>query len=975
MTPQSRPPAYGRTVPLRLALTLPFIVLILVCSGLIGWFSLDNGRRAVFDVADQLREEVILRVEENLARFLEIPHEINAANAQALASGILDTQDPANRQRYFHSVVSTHPMIAYSFFGAPDGEFHGARWSSQGDVEVIHAGRDTGGASTYHSASPVGVPLEFRAAFQNFDPRARPWYRAGVQAGRAVWSEVYRHFVLKDLTLTASLPVYGAKGELRGVFGVDYALTNLHRFLQGIKVGRSGEVFLLERNGDLLAAASTPRAGYLVEKDGVFSRLKATQSGLPRIAAATRSLEGLPNGLAGIGKELTLEFEMDGQPQFLQVSAFNDGRGIDWLVVAVVAQSEFLGRIDANTRQTMAMICLAVLLAALSGFFMATWLTKPAERLARAAQGLSKGHWDQEIAIPKTREFRRLALAFRDMAGQLKESFDQLEAKNAEIADHNRTLELRVSSRTAELNHLNDRLRAMFEAIPGFIYVIDRDFRVVDVGAKMLKALDLTREQVLGRRCHEVFHATRSICGHCPLNDEENRNRAMAVPFQTQEDKAPWNSMMAYSSPILDSRGAVWGYIECLMDVSELKAAKEQADAASRSKSQFLANMSHELRTPMNGILGVLQLLKSTPLGDEQAEFVEMGLVALENLLNLINDILDLSKVEAGKMDILESRFQLEELCGSMSSIFKHQFDRNGVALVFDIAPDVPRVIQADATRLRQVLFNLVGNAAKFTEKGSVCIRIDCAGETQHGKARLLFSVSDTGIGIAKDQLSGLFQPFAQIDATLTRKHQGAGLGLSIVKRLVQLMGGDVSMESEPGRGTTIRFDILAGVPPREDAPAQDVPEPQRQPGEFPAGRRGLKILLVEDDVINKMTMERLLSKRGHQVVTAESGAEAIKILSREPFDCILMDMQMPDMDGVTATRLIRSSDGSAFDPLIHIIAHTAHAMAGDRERFLEAGLDNYLSKPVDMDALDRALEKVTPGRGADQRRPWAPLP
>ena len=963
MTPQdSSPRGEGRAISLRLALTLPFVVLILVSSGLIGWFSLNNGRRAVFDVAEQLREEVLRRVEENLTSFLAIPHELNAANAQALASGVLDMNDAANRQRYFYGVVSTHPMIAYSFFGAPDGEFHGARWSPAGDVELIHAGRNTGGASTYYAASPVGVPLEFRAAFKNFDPRTRPWYKAGVQAGGPIWSEVYRHFVLKDLTLTASLPVYDAKGALLGVFGVDYALTNLHRFLQGIKVGRTGEVFLLERNGDLLAAASTPPAGYLLEQNGVFTRVKATQSGLPRIAAATRRLEARPGGLAGIGEDHTLEFDADGKPQFLQVSAFNDGRGIDWLVVAVAPQSDFLGSIDANTHQTMVMIGLAVLLAAISGVFMATWLTKPVARLAQATHGLSQGRWDQDIAIPKTRELRRLALAFKAMAGQLKTSFDQLEANNAVIAEQNRTLELRVNSRTAELNHLNDRLRAMFEAIPGFIHVIDKDFNVVDVCDKMLKAVNLPREQVLGRKCHEVFHGLSSACGYCPLNDEVNRHRPVAVPLQALEGEQPWDSMMAYSSPILDAKGSVWGYIECLMDVSELKAAKEQADAANRSKSQFLANMSHELRTPMSGILGVLQLLQSTRLDAEQTEFVEAGLVALKNLLNLINDILDLSKVEAGKLDILESRFELRELCDSMASIFKDQFDRKGVSLAFDIEPGVPKVIQADVTRLRQVLFNLVGNAVKFTETGRVDIRIKASGEEQD-RLRLQFSVSDTGIGIPADRLSGLFQPFAQIDGSLTRRHQGTGLGLSIVKRLVELMGGTVGIESEFGRGATIRFDILVGVPQQQAGPEPASPEPQAAPAAPTAERRSLKILLVEDEAINKMTMARLLAKRGHEVVTVESGGAALELLSRDRFDCVFLDMQMPDMDGVAVTRLIRSSDGSSFDPHIHIIAHTAHAMAGDREKFLEAGLDDYLSKPVEVEALDRALERVMQGR------------
>ncbi|WP_243358061.1 ATP-binding protein [Fundidesulfovibrio terrae] len=966
----AEPPARGhdRTVPLRLALTLPFVLLILVCSGLIGWFTLDNGRMAVRDVAGQLRTEVLRRVEEHLTRFLAVPHQINAINAQALASGILDLGDPVNRSRYFYGVVATHPLIAYSFFGAPDGEFYGARRSPGGDVEVIHAGADTGGASVYHGASPVGDPLEFRAAFKNFDPRTRPWYKSGAQANGPVWSGVYRHFVLKDLTLTASLPVFGARGALLGVFGVDYALTNIHLLLRTITVGRSGEVFLVERSGELLAAAATPSSGLFSEKDGVTTRLKATQSGLPRIEAAARSLEAQPGGLAAIDKELTLEFDLDGRRQFLQATPFTDGKGIDWLIVAVAPESDFMGRIDANTRQTILMVIVAALLAASAGVIMAARLTRPVERLAKAAQGLSKGRWDLEMPTPNSREIKRLAQAFGSMASQLKASFGELQAKNDIIAEHNRTLELRVESRTAELNHLHDRLRAMFEAIPGYIHVIDKDFTVVDVCDKMLTAVGLTREEVVGRKCHQVFHNLPAACPHCPLTQEESRQAITARPSLPSEEALLGRAFMAYSAPILDEHGEIWGYIECLMDVSalraaqeELRQAKDQADAANHAKSEFLANMSHEIRTPMNGIFGMLQLLRTTPLDREQQEYVGTGLAALKNLLNLINDILDLSKVEAGKLDIVARPFSLPDLLRLMSGIFKEQLDEKGIALGFEIAPDVPRTVLADAARIRQVLFNLIGNAIKFTEKGRVDVRVQAGGEALQGQVRLFFRVSDTGIGIPQDRLADLFKPFTQIDGSLARKYQGTGLGLSIVKRLVELMGGEVRVESAVGVGTSMHFSILAGAPAQGSLPDEAPPQAETAGPTAAEPSSPLNILLVEDEAINQKAMERLLGKRGHAVVCAGSGEEALKILARQRFDCVLMDVQMPGMDGTQATRLIRSGEGSSLDPGVHIIALTANAMSGDRERLLSAGMDDYLSKPVELDALLQALGRVTP--------------
>jgi signal transduction histidine kinase/CheY-like chemotaxis protein len=977
---QAEPSARGhdRTVPLRLALTLPFVLLILVCSGLIGWFALDNSRKAVLDVAGQLRTEVLRRVEEHLARYLAVPHEINAANALALSSGILDLHDPVNRGRYFYGVVATHPLIAYSFLGEPDGEFSGARRSPEGEVELIHAGADTGGASVYHAASHLGDPLEFRAAFKNFDPRTRPWYLSGARARGPVWSSVYRHFVLKDLTLTASLPIYDAQGALMGVFGVDYALNNIHGFLRTITVGRTGEVFLVERTGDLLAASAMPSSEFSLEQDGVFVRLKAARCGLPRIQAAARSLEARPGGIAGVDKELTLEFDLEGKRQFLQASPFVDGKGIDWLIVAVAPESDFMGRIDANTRQTVLMVAVAALLAAAAGVITAARLTRPVERLAQAAQGLSQGRWDVEMPAPNSREITRLARAFASMAAQLKASFGELKAKNDIIAEHNRTLELRVAQRTAELNHLHDRLRAMFEAIPGYIHVIDKDFTVVDICDKMLAAVGLSRDQAVGRKCYDVFHGLPAACPHCPLSREESRQSISARPSLPSEEAVLGHAFMAYSSPILDEKGSVWGYIECLMDVSalraaqeELRRAKEQADTANHAKSEFLANMSHELRTPMNGIFGMLQLLRTTPLDQEQQEYVGTGLTALKNLLSLINDILDLSKVEAGKLDIVPRPFSLAELLRQVSGIFKEQIAQKGIAFSCETAPGVPDVLLGDATRIRQVLFNLVGNAIKFTDAGGVKVRVEAEDGGMPGQVRLLFSVADTGIGIPSGRIPDLFKPFTQIDGSLSRRHQGTGLGLSIVKRLVELMGGEVRVESAAGAGTVMRFSImvsLAGELPESARPELEAPSAAMawQPlgGLVEPGQR-LDILLVEDESINQKTMARLLGKRGHCVTSASSGEEALARLAGRRFDCVLMDVQMPGMDGIEATRLIRSGKGTGLDSGVHIIALTANAMAGDRERLLRAGMDDYLSKPVELEALLAVLERVAPRAGA----------
>ncbi|MBN3951864.1 MAG: GAF domain-containing protein [Nostoc sp. NMS7] len=860
-------------VPLSYILVALFVLQIFLAVGLTAYLSISNGQKVVYEVASELRREVANGVQQNLQTYLSTPRHVLRSNQNIIDMGLLKIENLATWEPYLIEQLKIFPDALALTASNEQQEYLAVEKLNDRQFLLRKASKSTGYDLYTYKIDSQGQRTQLPEVIKNYDPRSRPNYQAAVTARKFSFSQIFVPLTEPTLLISASLPIYNSQGELLGVNSTLTHLSEIGNLLQNIKVGKSGQIFIIERSGLLVASSTTEEAFRL--QNGKPIRLAASQSGNSLTQATAKYLVTKFSNLDQIQSLQQLDFSFDGKRQFLEVRPLQGEPNINWLIVVAVPEADFMGQIDRNI-QTTIFVCLGALgLATILGIVTARWITQPILDFSRATKDLADftNGEDSVVKVQGIKELNVLGGSFNDMAQQLRKTFTALTTKNQE-------LELQVKQQTQELQQeIQERInseqklgqhsrvlaelanhKAVFEGNleTAFKVITEKAANALEVErvgvwlfnsktdgglrqrtklqcinlyerSKQRHSTDIERNLADYPIYFKALAAARTITVTDTRTDprvQELWNELLPNNIVSLIDTELWVGGEVVGTVLYEQIGikrtwelseqnfvsAIAEFVALTLEVcdriraeSALCEAKEVAEMANRAKSTFLKNISDELRTPLNSILEITQSLQDevySLLSEEQRQSLNILESSGKNLLELINQILDLTDIESSKIELQLATTSIRGLCDSSLSFVKHLAFQKNIHLSIQI-PEELEPIQVDERRIRQVFINLLTNAIKFTkEGGKVWIEVQPNSTNKY----IFFSVVDTGIGMLSDDLFKLFQPFMQVENSSTRRSTGTGLGLVMVQKIVELHGGTVHAESQLGKGS--RFTV-----------------------------------------------------------------------------------------------------------------------------------------------------------------------
>ena len=808
-------------LPLKTILIVPFVLQIVSAVGLVGYFSFINGRESVETLGNRLTKEISTRIQQHVLDYLDKSYQVLRVTNDAIESGNLDVYNFGAMRLYFWQIIKEGNLESDLFFGNEQGEFIGVELNpDNGEIIFRVRTKATQPVREIYQLDNNGNARKF-VKVKEYDPRIRPWYQMAKQLRQPTWSSIYPAFSRSNtsLDISAVRPIFNSTGELIGVLANQTSLTRITEFLKNLEISPNGKSFIMERSGNLVASSQILEPFVVSEVDGKqkIERLHAIDSVNNIVSATATYLQKTFGSLEKVNSTKQLNFSINEEWYYASITPVKDERGIDWLVVVVVPENDFMAKVDANTRTTILLSVTALSVAILVGIVTTNWITQPILQLNSAAKEIAEGKWENQLNIHRSDEVGELANSFNQMANQLKNSFQKLEGKN------------------------------------------------------------------------------------------------------------------------------------------------EQLEQLDRLKDEFLANTSHELRTPLNGIIGIGEFLlegNTRSLDPVTTSNLTMIVSSARRLSNLVNDILDFSKIRNHTLELQIRAIDVRGVVKAVVTLNQVLVSKNKELQLVDAIPTNLPPVSADENRLQQILYNLIGNAIKFTESGKVEISAH-----QNQSQEITITVSDTGIGIPPEQLDRIFESFEQGEGSTARKYGGTGLGLAVTKQLVELHSGRIWVESEVDVGSRFSFTLPICQQPVPDNPSltnlmvnsiRYLVDNVETPVETEAFASNMAngdfhILVVDDEPVNIQVLKNHLKANNYQVTQALNGKEALGALNNNNFDLILLDVMMPNMSGYEVCAKVREKYPAQSLPVLML---TAKNQIADLVMGFQFGANDYLTKPFAKDEL-----------------------